>query len=156
MTSQSLRFAGLLLVFAGVVVAQSPGDFSITYGVNYSTADRKGTAQPGIIGPASVLYRPNCRWMFGADDDTFVTNKTATGSMSGTGDLAFEGHLTLWHGGLSLHDKCASSTRASIRLDEITTVPVAGTLESTEVASQTKLTWLLPVLNPVAQHLALW
>jgi hypothetical protein len=67
-----------------------------------------------------------------------------------------EGHLTLWHGGLSLNNNCASSTRASLTVDETVTIPVPGTLESTEVGTQTKLTYQLPVLNPLAQHVDKW
>lgn len=145
----------MVLVLTAVAKGQSPGDFSITYGTNYSSADRKQTMQPQFIGPASILYRANCRFVFGLDDDTFISNKTASGYDSGTGDVGLEGHITLWRGGLGLHDRCVLSTRTSLRFDDILTVPVSGTLESTEVVNQAKLTLLRPFLNPLAQQLAI-
>ncbi|MGB8521614.1 MAG: hypothetical protein WCD43_01490 [Candidatus Acidiferrales bacterium] len=148
-------WSATVFILSAVAKGQSPGDFSITYGTNYSSADRKQTVQPGFIGPASILYRANCRFMFGLDDDTFISNKTTSGYDSGTGDVGLEGHVTLWRGGLGLHDKCVESTRTSLRFDDILTVPVSGTLESTEVVDQLKLTLLRPFLNPLAQQLAI-
>jgi hypothetical protein len=124
----------------------NPGDIVAMYSVNYSSADRKQTLQPGFVGPAFFTYRPNCRVMAGIDDDTFVSNKTATGRVTGTGDLGFEGHLTLWRGYPMLGDgKCAAGKLASLTLDYIATVPVPGTLEGTELNHLTKLTWNRPL-----------
>jgi hypothetical protein len=124
----------------------NPGDIVAMYGVNYSSADRKQTLQPGLVGPAAFGYRPNCRVMVGIDDDTFVSNKTATGRDSGTGNLGFEGHLTLWRGYSLLGEgKCAAGKLTSLTLDYIATVPVPGTLEGTELNHLTKLTWNRPL-----------
>jgi hypothetical protein len=144
----------VFFMLSGVARGQSPGDFSVTYGINYSSADRDQTVQPGFIGPLSMLYRVNCRFMFGLDDDTFLVNKMSSGYDAGTGNVGLEAHITVWRGGLGLYDKCVESTRTSLRFDDVLTVPVSGTLESTAVADQLKLTLLHPILNPLAQLLA--
>jgi hypothetical protein len=139
--NSSARTVWALLAMAMVIYGQTnPNDFSTTYGVNYSSADRKHTSQPGTVGPAAFLFRPTCRVMVGVDDDTFVVNRTATGHDSGVGDLGFEGHLTLWRGYSDINEKCIASKLTSIRLDYVATVPVVGTLESPELAHQLKLT----------------
>jgi len=142
-------FPPWLLLFAVLPAAWSqpmPGDIVATYGVNYSSADRKQTMPPGFVGPAAFSYRINCRVMVGIDDDTFVSNKTPTGRETGIGDLGFEGHFTLWRGYRLLGDgECASGKLTSLTLDYIATVPTPGTLEVTELNHLTTLTWNHPL-----------
>jgi hypothetical protein len=138
----------------GQAQAQSPGDFSVTYGPNYSSADRKDTMKPSWVAPLAVLYRINCRYMVGADDDTFLVNKTTPGYQWGHGDPAVEGHITLWNGGVGLYGKCLESIRPSLRFDDVITIPVSGTLESTKVVNQSKLTFLRPTITALGQQLA--
>jgi hypothetical protein len=140
-------FSVLLLIGSiGSASAQTnEGDYSITYGVNYSAADRKDTAFPGFVGPASLAYRPKCFLMLGADDDTFVSNKTATGRATGIGDLAFEAHLRFWNFHGDNQGSCEAGTKLSWNLDYVVTVPVGTTLESKELVHQTKLTFNRPL-----------
>lgn len=130
------------------VVAQAPNmnDYAITYGVNYSSADRKKTQQPSVVGPASAVYRVTCYLLLGADDDTFVSNKTATGRDTGIGDLAFEAHLRFWNYGNDGHGNCDAGKKISWTLDYVVTVPVGATLESTELVHQTKVSVNKPYL----------
>lgn len=125
------------------------GDFAATYGVNYSSGDRKGTIFPGFVGPASFLYRPWCRVAVGVDDDTFVANHSATGIMSGTGDLGFEGHLTLWtsHSQPVKPGECRAGKNSAIAIDYVSTVPVPGALESKELVHQFKATYNRPLAH---------
>lgn len=125
------------------------GDFAATYGVNYSSGDRKGTIFPGFVGPASFVYRPWCRVAVGVDDDTFVANHSAAGITSGTGDLGFEGHLTLWtsHRQPVKPGECRARKNPAITIDYLSTVPVPGTLESKELVHQFKATYNHPLAH---------
>lgn len=143
----------------GTAIAQSNGgDYAVTYGVNYSSADRKKTSPPNFIGPASVAYRATCYLMLGTDDDTFVSNKNAPGWATGIGDLGFEAHLRVWNYGKDSKGKCLAGTAISWNVDYVVTVPVGATLESKELAHQTKLTFNKPFMdgsgNPTANFFA--
>ncbi len=140
----------LALSFGTALLAQTnAGDYAATYGVNYSSGDRKETIFPGFVGPASFLYRPWCRVAVGIDDDTFVLNNSATGRMSGTGDLGFEGHLTLWtsHSQSVKPSECPAKKNSAVTFDYISTVPVPGALESKELVHQFKATYNRPLAN---------
>ena len=140
----------LVLTWVSPFFAQTnAGDYAITYGVNYSSGDRKSTIFPSWVGPASFVYRPWCRVALGIDDDTFVSNNSATGWNNGTGDLGFEGHLTIWnaHNQAVNSGDCAAKSNAAITVDYLATVPVSGTLESTELVHQTKGTYNRPLTN---------
>ena len=65
-----LSVGALVLSVSPVLVAQTnAGDYTVTYGINYSSGDRKDTVFPGFVGPAAFVYRPWCRVALGIDDD---------------------------------------------------------------------------------------
>jgi hypothetical protein len=145
-----LFFSVFALSFCASLHAQTnSGDYAITYGVNYSSGDRKDTVFPSWVGPASFVYRPWCPIAVGVDDDTFVLNNSAKGRVSGTGDLGFEGHVTLWsgHGQTMGNGECAGKKNPAITFDYIATVPVSGTLESKELVNQFKATYNRPLAS---------
>jgi len=144
-----MRASIVALTCGPALLAQNAGDYSITYGVNYSSADRKDTVFPSWVGPASIVYRPWCPIAVGIDDDTFVSNNSATGWNSGIGNLGFEGHLTLWtaHGKSVKGNECLAKSNAAITFDYVATVPVSGTLEGRELVHQLKGTYNRPLSN---------
>jgi hypothetical protein len=69
--------------------------------------------------------------------------------MNGTGDLGFEGHFTLWTANKKpiKGNECLAKNNAAITFDYLATVPVPGTLESTELVHQFKGTYNRPLSN---------
>jgi hypothetical protein len=122
-------------------------DYSLTYGANYSSRDRKRTMEPSTVIPGSFTYRPLCSILLGIDDDSLVFNKTPTSIDKGTGNLGFEGHWTFWRGFRDINGECAAKKLSSLRLDYVATVPVPGTLEGTELVHQIKTTYSHPTLD---------
>jgi hypothetical protein len=122
-------------------------DFSVAYGANYSSWDRKHTAGPSTVVPGSFTYRPTCSLLLGIDDDSLVANNTPTSTDAGTGDLGFEAHWTFWRGFRDINGDCAAAKQASLRLDYLVTVPVHNTLEGSELAHQIKSTYIRPHSN---------
>jgi hypothetical protein len=144
---RSFCLCALLPAVTSAAMAQTnASEYSVSYGINYSSADRKHTIFPGFVGPASFIYRPWCAIAIGLDDDTFVSNKSSTGRSNGTGDLGFEAHITMWAGrsnAVSTGD-CRAGSNSSVKVDYIVTVPVPGTLEYTELVHQVKLSYNRP------------
>ncbi|HKW31719.1 MAG TPA: hypothetical protein VJN92_01860 [Candidatus Acidoferrum sp.] len=143
-----LLTSALALGSGTTLLAQiNAGDFAAIYGVNYSSGDRKGTIFPGFVGPTAFVYRPWCRMAVGIDDDTFVSNHSTTGIISGTGDLGFEGHLTLWtsHSQSVKPSECPAKKNSAFTIDYVSTVPVPGALESKELVHQFKATYNHPL-----------
>jgi hypothetical protein len=135
------------LMWSGALCAQSNiNDFSITDGPNYSSADRKSTVPAQWLVPGNFSYRPTCWLMLGVDDDSFVSNKAQSGWDSGTGNLGFEAHvrMPIWGPAKAGDGTCTAVSNKSLRVDYIATVPVPGTLESTELGNQIKGTFNLP------------
>lgn len=104
---------------------------------------------PSAIGPFSFAVRPYCVLALEADDDTFVSNKTATGRDNGTGNLAFGAHFTPkpLGGGMESDGTCSADAKPSLRFDYVVSVPVPGTFEGTELGHQMKSTFSKPFSN---------
>ena len=146
----------LLLLFCTAVFqvnaakAQSPNTYSISYGPNYNTRDRKATVPVGWVTPASFLYRPVCELALGIDDDVVSTSHGATGWDSGVGNLGFEAHFTpkFLGGGLNTKNgSCIAVDHPALTFDYVVTVPVPSTVESTELAHLVKATFNKPLSN---------
>jgi hypothetical protein len=136
--------AALALSASSLFGQSNEGDYSVTYGWNYSSVDRKQTIDPSNLIPGSFAYRPICSILLAVDDDSFVSNKAATSYENGTGNLGLEAHWTFWRGFRDINGDCAASKRSSLRLDYIASVPVHNTLESTELGHQIKVTYARP------------
>jgi len=119
-------------------------NYTITYGGNYSSADRKSTVPPGWLTPFSATYSPLCQLTFAVDDDSFVANHTTSGWATGTGNLGFEGHFTPTSLGGGIDKKtgqCYAAQHPSLRFDYVATVPVPSTQESDELSHLLKATY---------------
>lgn len=133
----------------GLHAQTNEGDIMVIYGANYSSGDRKDTIFPGWVGPLSIAYRLWCPLSLGVDDDTFVVNNANAPKKSGTGDLGFEGHFTVWTGHSNSVNgmDCPAKNNWALTVDYIATVPVSGTLENTELMNQFKVTYNRPLTN---------
>lgn len=141
-------FLVVVLLFSATLTAQQdPWQFVASYSGNYSSADRKNTLTPSVVAPFSFSFRPTCLLALGIDSDTIVSNKTSTGYSTGVGNLGFEAHFTFVNGGEEADKTCSADLKQSARIDYIVTVPVPGTLESSELGHQIKLTYSKPFIR---------
>ena len=128
--------------------AQSPGDYHISYGANYSTRDRKATVPVSWFTPANFTYQLVCELALAVDDDVVSTSNGATGWDTGVGNLGFEAHFTpkFLGGGYDTQAKhCVEQDKPALTFDYVVTVPVPSTVESTELAHLATATFTGPL-----------
>lgn len=146
----------LLLVSPASWAQNNGGEFVALYGGTYSSTDRHKTSDPSTIGPASFLYRWNCRALTGLYQDTYVVNHTSAGRQAHTGNVTVEGQWTILGAGEDAKGKCLAGLRPSWRLDYQANIPVPNTLEYPGLDHQMELTWNRPVVDAGEKVKSVW
>jgi len=142
----------LALLFITEIVSTAnaqtnPGDYALTYGVNYASWDRARTTPPTFAVPGQFAYRPACWINFAVDDDSFVRNGASdtSSAASGTGNAAVEIHDTFWVSKTHPPDagNCPAKTNPSLTADYVGGIPI-GNLEATHPTHQLRATYVRP------------